>query len=330
MRGVKPKLQHADYNTVWVCALSLERAAAEAVLDQQHESLPSPTVDDNVYTLGRIAEHNIVIASLPEGEYGVTRATQVLTDTLRTFPQLRYGYGLMVGIGGGCPGPNNDVRLGDVVVGTKVKPYGPAKVTENGRERTDDGVRTDGRWRQGLSAVRAKYERSIHDGPTRMAMIRDSCFRDMPYYNRPQQADHLFPVDYQHTSKEYPDCRHCDCSLEQARDARSSTDPVIHYGTIASGHDLIKLGTERERLRAELDVLCFEMESAGLLNSLPCLPIRGIADYADSHKNKRWQGYAAANAAAFAKEVLESLPFHSSQPHHAEVPYRQSMDIIDR
>jgi len=55
-------------------------------------------------------------------------------------------------------------------------------------------------------------------------------------------------------------------------------------------------------------VLCFEMEAAGLMNSFPCLVIRGICDYADSHKNKKWQAYAAATAAACAKEVLSVIP----------------------
>lgn len=55
-------------------------------------------------------------------------------------------------------------------------------------------------------------------------------------------------------------------------------------------------------------VLCFEMEAAGLVNSFPCLVIRGICDYADSHENKRWQGYAAGTAAACAKEVLSAIP----------------------
>jgi hypothetical protein len=49
------------------------------------------------------------------------------------------------------------------------------------------------------------------------------------------------------------------------------------------------------------------MEAAGLYN-FPCLVIRGICDYADSHKNKMWQEYAAATAAAFAKELLLFVP----------------------
>ena len=51
-------------------------------------------------------------------------------------------------------------------------------------------------------------------------------------------------------------------------------------------------------------MLCVELEATGLLNDFPCLVIRGICDYADSRKEKSWQGYAAAVAAAYAKELL--------------------------
>ena len=59
-----------------------------------------------------------------------------------------------------------------------------------------------------------------------------------------------------------------------------------------------------------MGVLCVEMEAAGLMDDFPCLVIRGICDYADSHKNKRWQPYAAATAAAYAKELLSTIPAH--------------------
>ena len=73
----------------------------------------------------------------------------------------------------------------------------------------------------------------------------------------------------------------------------------------AHGYDVL----DHTRVSAELGgVLCFEMEAAGLMNSFPCLVIRSICDYADSHKNKRWQPYATATAAACAKEVLLVIP----------------------
>ena len=75
-----------------------------------------------------------------------------------------------------------------------------------------------------------------------------------------------------------------------ARSARDRHDPVIHYGLIASGNQVIKHGGTRDKLGRELKILCFEMEAAGLMDNFPCLMIRGICDYADSHKGKEWQG----------------------------------------
>src|SRR5690606_20569016 len=78
----------------------------------------------------------------------------------------------------------------------------------------------------------------------------------------------------------------------------------IHYGLIASGNQVMKDAFIRDKLAKEKDILCFEMEAAGLMNHFPCLVIRGICDYSDSHKNKEWQGYAAMTAAAYAKDLL--------------------------
>jgi hypothetical protein len=78
---------------------------------------------------------------------------------------------------------------------------------------------------------------------------------------------------------------------------------------IASGNQVIKSGWKRNQISRELGgVLCFEMEAAGLMNEFPCVVIRGICDYADAHKNKEWQEYAAAVAAAYTKELITTLP----------------------
>ena len=100
------------------------------------------------------------------------------------------------------------------------------------------------------------------------------------------------------------------------RDQRDTTDPEIHYCVIASGNTLVKNAHEREDILKRLPqnlrskCLCIEMEAAGLMNTFPCIVIRGICDYADSHKNDRWQKYAAATAAAFAKEFLGFVDAH--------------------
>jgi nucleoside phosphorylase len=118
--------------------------------------------------------------------------------------------------------------------------------------------------------------------------------------------DSLYEAEYDHPEGNTT-CLQCDISRVMDRRPRPSEDPEIYCGLIASGDQVMKHGTTRDRLRRELDVFCFEMEAAGLMDSFPCLVIRGICDYADSHKNKRWQPYAAATAAACAKELLSII-----------------------
>lgn len=67
-------------------------------------------------------------------------------------------------------------------------------------------------------------------------------------------------------------------------------------------------GLQRDLLAQEHKILCFEMEAAGTFNDFPCLVIRGISDYSDSHKNDKWHGYAAAVAAAYARELFNHMP----------------------
>jgi len=72
---------------------------------------------------------------------------------------------------------------------------------------------------------------------------------------------------------------------------------------------VVKNAAQREKLKSgDLDIMCVEMEAAGLMDSFPCLVIRGICDYADSHKNKKWRPYAAAAAAAYMRELLSVIP----------------------
>jgi len=112
----------------------------------------------------------------------------------------------------------------------------------------------------------------------------------------------LFEATYDHEGNET--CNECDPKLIVQRPAREDFTPRIHYGNIASGNKVIKHGITRDKIAKEEGVICFEMEVAGLMDNFWCLVIRGICDYADSHKNKIWQPYAAATAAAFARALL--------------------------
>jgi nucleoside phosphorylase len=111
-------------------------------------------------------------------------------------------------------------------------------------------------------------------------------------------------------------CDNCDLEKLQQRGVRLFKEPKIHYGVIASGNRVMKNGKARDEIAQRLSALCFEMEAAGIMESLQCLPIRGICDYSDSHKNKEWQTYAAATAAAYARELLEMLPPSSKKLIH--------------
>jgi nucleoside phosphorylase len=91
-------------------------------------------------------------------------------------------------------------------------------------------------------------------------------------------------------------------------DGVSRDDPTIHYGLIASANQLMKSAEIRDSLAKEAGVLCFEMEAAGLQDLFPCLVIRGICDYSDTHRNDQWHGYAAMSAAAYAKDLLNCIP----------------------
>ncbi len=113
-------LSKDEYAVGWIAALVCERAAAEAMLDEEHDKpsdFTKPLTDNNAYSWGRIGMHNIVNASLPAGLYGQTSAVAVAKEMVSSFPHIRAG--LMVGIGGGIPQPPEeeiDIRLGDIVV----------------------------------------------------------------------------------------------------------------------------------------------------------------------------------------------------------------------
>src|SRR5271170_8055176 len=67
------RLRVQDYTVGLVCALPIELAAVTKMLDEEHHDLPRDDNDTNLYTLGHIGKHNVVIACLPAGlasQYG--------------------------------------------------------------------------------------------------------------------------------------------------------------------------------------------------------------------------------------------------------------------
>jgi nucleoside phosphorylase len=304
---------HDDYTVGWICALALEMAAAKAMLDDIHTDLPKLPNDDNAYTLGRIGTHNIVVACLPSGVYGTTSAAVVAIQMLSSFRSIRFG--LMVGIGGGVPSKDADIRLGDIVVSKPDKYFGGVvqydygKTVRRGRfERTGTLNKPPQALLTAVAKLQADHMVDDCRIPTYLSeMVAKRPAKMSNFTHRGQQQDRLFQAEYEHVGSGNT-CDDCDPGKLVARSARATDDPIVHYGLIASGNQVMKHGRTRDRLAKELGIICFEMEAAGLMDKFPCLVIRGICDYADSHKNKQWQEYAAATAAAYAKEILSVIP----------------------
>lgn len=284
-------LSYNDYSVGWICALSEEQTAATAMLDEKHDPLPiSNPHDANSYTLGAIGKHNVVVVCLPEGDIGTNSAASVIMQLVNTFPSIKFG--LLVGIGGGIP-PR--VRLGDIVVSTPVGEYPGVvqwdlgKATGTGFVRTGSLDRPPKALLSALTTMKTNHEMEGH----KISQFLEELAKKWPrlaskYTWNNKLRDPLF-------------------EQENSDDERTPGDPKIHYGLIASGNQVIKEISVRDEINARLgdQVLCVEMEAAGVMNNFPCLVIRGISDYADSKKNDHWRGYAASIAAAFTKELLQ-------------------------
>ncbi|KAL4766765.1 nucleoside phosphorylase domain-containing protein [Aspergillus nidulans var. acristatus] len=257
------------YAIAWIAALPIERAAAEAMLDEEHATPIGFTrhqTDANIYTL------------------------------LASLPSIRVG--LLVGIGGGIarPDEDRDIRLGDVVVSQPSGTMGgvcqydliKAKLGDK-RERTGFLGRPPTVLLNALSSIQAYHEQKDSKVSVFLQVMLEKnpkmgkkSKQNPGYVYQGSDNDRLFKASYDHVPG--PDCRGCDTSNENA--------------------------ITRDQIVADLgeDCICVEMEAASLMNHFPCLVIRGICDYADSHKNNQWKRYALATAAAYAKELLGYVP----------------------
>ncbi|KAF6815038.1 g-protein beta wd-40 repeats containing [Colletotrichum musicola] len=288
-------------------------AAAKGMLDQIHQDLPQQDpADHNNYILGQIKGHNIVIACLPAGIHGTTTAATVAKDLLRTFKSLRFG--LLVGIGGGAPSRTNDIRLGDIVVSQPNGTSGGAIQYDRGKTVQDGEFQRTGSLNSppqvlltALGRLQAEHMAEDSRIPQYLSELVQKSPKRMKkkFIYQGSSNDCLYQPEYEHIGQDlsYDQCDH---THTVQRDTRDDTEPVIHYGTITSGNQVVKHGTTRDHTARVFGALYFETEAAGL-QDFPCLVVRGIYDYSDSHKNKMWQEYAAATAAAFAKELLSVI-----------------------
>lgn len=305
------ELDPTRYTVVWIAPLEIEARAAWLMLDHQHKgNFPMSRGDDYVFHAGDINKHNVVVATLPPGrEYGSSSAAALASQVKKFFPNLWFG--LLVGVAAGLPNfsrrPPRDIRLGDVLVAlpegesAELIAYDLGKETKDGFQLLSFGhvlAKTEDVVRSAIGRVKLK----ALDDPNLFLhfyqSIKNKNHSDGTFIDPGQDKDRLYQGHDDDTE-----------ILVQRQQRPESERTRVWYGPIGSGEKLVKNSKKRDEFRDKYNIIGLEMEAAGTINRIPVGVIRGVCDYGDEHKNKEWQPYAAAMAAAYAKAVLyEILP----------------------
>ncbi|KAF2198292.1 kinesin light chain [Delitschia confertaspora ATCC 74209] len=309
MTSSKQQLSRTDYLVAWICPVAdVELLPARLMLDEEHAPL----------------HMTLVIATCPRGETSNLNAGRLTGTMFKTFPNIRMA--VLVGIGGGIPSsviakdPLDDIHLGDVVVGSPGdgKPacvyYGRGRSKANGQfEIVGTMQNPDWRLTNALSILISDHELGRTKFDDQLARLRGNS----KFVHPGLEYDRLFRAGYHHIGEYGSNCIACDKDELVQRPLRTKEDKnklVFHQGRIATGNSIIQDGQLRDKISAICgEALCIEMEAAGIDINRKCLVIRGISDYADSHKNDTWKFYTAGNAAAFARELLCRIPPDETQ-----------------
>ncbi|THW16558.1 WD40 repeat-like protein [Aureobasidium pullulans] len=337
MATTKKKLTHGDYVVGWICPMRVEYTAALLMLDEEHEILGQDVADENIYTLGSINGHNVVLATLPKT--GNSPTARVMTNMSRTFQALRFY--LLVGIGGGIPVRTDDgpIRLGDVVVSEGVVQHDRGKFEASGFKLKGTLAPPPQVLLAATNTLLAKRDMTDDDPLLDHLSRIDTSKRRLKRYQFPgRKRDHVYEPSYTHLVKGATcDDAKCDVSKRILRGPSDEPfesqdveqpDITIHQGTILSGETVMKNGAQRDAIAKPLDAICYECEAAGAMSSVPCLVVRGISDYADSHKNDDWHGFGSAVAAAYARQLFFHLPIDKVK--ECSVPLQDIADIKER
>lgn len=299
-----------DFQIAIICALQIEADAVEALFDNYWDGEPhygKLSGDSNSYTHGSIGPHNVVLVHL--AGMGKVHASDGAAHCRTNYPGIKLA--LVVGICGAVPSTpkGSDIFLGDVIVSTGVFQYDFGRqYPDNDFVPKEDLLETLGRPNQEIRAFINKISgfrgrRNIQDklrGYLDLLAAEEDLFAHYPGI----QHDRLFSPAYSHLDRKKT-CEQCGCDEAQSSLRRQHEQrPVVHFGLVASGDKVMKSGQDRDMIAHPKDILGFEMEGAGVWEKFPCVVIKGVCDYADSHKMKAWQSYAAATAAACMKAFL--------------------------
>lgn len=295
-----------------ICALPFEADAIQTLFDchwdEEGTVYDKALGDPNAYSAGTIGRHSIVLVHM--SNMGTTSAAVAAASCRSSFPNIRLA--LVVGVCGGVPFPSNgpEMMLGDVVVSDGVIQYDLGRRVPSQFLIKDTLYDSLGRPNAEVRALLAKLK-GLH-GRRRMenkiveylaVLRREPGLAAIPPTTAP---DKLFEAAYHHAFQDMS-CEQAGCNGKLVQRDRAKRDhrPVVHFGLMASASTVMKSAEDRDKIAAATNVIAFEMEGAGVWDVFPCVVMKGVCDYADSHKNKEWQRYAAACAASCAKAFLD-------------------------
>ncbi|KAM3487753.1 hypothetical protein MY3957_008950 [Beauveria namnaoensis] len=326
------ELDHKLYTVAWIAPLEIEARAAACMLDHEHDGRFSmQRGDDYIYQAGEVCGHNVIIATLPAGqEYGTGSAAALASQVKKFFPNIWFG--LLVGVAAGLPsltGPLiRDIRLGDVLVALPEGDSAGLVAYDLGKETGSDGfqlLRGGDALAVTETVVRAAIGSIKRRAPNDANLI-------LPYYDKIKNQEHdggTFADPGQGTDRLYGTDEAGRPAIQRREPRPDERRTRIWYGPIGSGEKLMKNASRRNKLRDRYNIIGLEMEAAGTMNRIPVGVIRGVCDYGDEHKNKDWQPYAAAMAAAYAKAVLAQIG--PSRPTRVcYIPFRRNHNFTGR
>ncbi|KAG2416774.1 hypothetical protein HFD88_007990 [Aspergillus terreus] len=323
-----------DFEVAIICALPLEANAVLCLFDQLWDedtyTYGKEANDPNSYSVGVLGGRNVVLAHPPR--MGRTASASVAAFCALSFKKVKLA--LVVGVCGGVPFNKSDkeeILLGDVVISKGVIQYDFGRQFSDQFRRKIDVEHSLGRPNDRIGSLLAKLETIVHRTilQRKTSQFLSNIGNDVASYPG-EEEDKLYRSSYRHKHQDSQVCpicaackRHTDSVCDLARTATCEdlgcddtqlvhrrrrnrlNSPVVHIGLIASGDSVVKSEIHRDQVAAESNVIAFEMEGAGVWDTFPCVIIKGVCDYADSHKNKRWQEYAADTAAACTKAFIQ-------------------------
>ncbi|KAK4241609.1 hypothetical protein C8A03DRAFT_40961 [Achaetomium macrosporum] len=306
-RRLRRPATRRDFEIAIICALTVD-ALFDHYWDEGGPPYNKAVGDTNAYSTGAIGRHNVVLAHMPG--MGKANAAAVAANCRESFPNIKLA--VVVGVCGVVPfgADGDEIILGDVLVSDGVVQYDLGRRLPERFVRKDTLLDSLGRPNAEVRSLLAKLK-----GRRARTMLRDTMAkyidvlraeRDLAAEYPGTAQDRLFEAQYRHVVDGML-CEECGCNgklVPRSRLGQHNPQPAVHFGLIASGDTVMKSGEERDAVARQEGVISFEMEGAGVWDIFPCLVVKGACDYADSHKTRVWQRYAAATAAACLKAFL--------------------------